>query len=127
VRTALIDGTDQTVFIKDLAPWEEIYSSNTFQCTVTIVFLEDAPAHAMPTSVERVLVRTLRQLVDGEDVMDTKFILFSRHHIQTGADGQPSLVGASTPRAVFASAAALSSFSEYFQNRTSAHYMRQVG
>lgn len=56
--------------------------------------------------------QTLRSLLRGEDVLDTKFILFSRGLPPSSfRDGY----GATKPQAVFANSELLSSVSDYFQ------------
>jgi hypothetical protein len=92
----------------------------SFHCSVTITSFDGRasfePLSLVPGS-RSVLDYALQRLVDGEDTMDTKFVLFSKRRVQTVVPGgQVPTVGAEVPRVVYASASMLSSISEYFQN-----------
>jgi hypothetical protein len=105
-----------------LCRWSQVSASPTFTCTVRIT---TGITHPLPIALVPVahpggapISEILRRLVDGEDVTNTRFLLFSQRYRHTHSDGQVS-IGARRPRDVYANSDILSSLSEYFQNCTS--------
>lgn len=102
---------------RKFASWNEFWhdSPNTRQngtfllCVETTYIRETRPA-VQDTN----LLRNLSRLITGEDIMDTKFLLFSSRRVHY-ASGK---VGAGEPLPVYSSAEFLKSQSDYFRKST---------
>lgn len=106
-----------------LCRWSEVSGFSEFTCKVKITTVGAQPPapQTAPDSATTLgssaVSNILQRLIEGDDVIDTRFLLFSQRHSHTHPDGQVS-IGARAPRGVYANAIILSSISEYFKNCT---------
>lgn len=108
---AVPEDESENIFVPEFIRWKAVVEANGFfRITVDV-----SPTKLLPpssTSSQSLLVsKTLSNVLKGDNVVDTKFILFSRHFISGNK------FGAARPRPVFANSMLLASVSEYFQTR----------
>jgi hypothetical protein len=118
----MINHKSQSFRFADICSWHEVATSATLQCGITITTPENGAGAVLRESnllpnFGAAMSQTFHRLVEGQDIVDTKFVLFSQRHRQTRTDGQ-IVIGAKAPREVYANSAILSSVSEYFQSCT---------
>lgn len=78
-----------------------------------IVDITSTPNPTRPVVSDPLLLHDLSRLIDGEDIIDTKFLLFSGRAID-----DRGIVGANAPMAVYASSKFLKCHSDYFETST---------
>ena len=101
-----------------LAPWTTLWTDNPdirrddgFRVVVTIAPVR-VPPPQRPLITDPYILKNTLELMDGQDVIDTKFLVFSHKRV----DGN-GVVGASDPLPVYASSQVMQAQCEYFENR----------
>lgn len=116
---SIIKAANWPVTTANLLPWAEAVEGHDLQISIIIEPCTGASSTpsaretgARPPPDGHLMAQTLRNMLKGEDVVDTKFVLYSQRLAPSDSRDE---YGATKPRAVFANSGLLASVSEYFQ------------